>query len=82
MFTTLNKKLLHMVSKHYIIFIPFLILLFVFNQNLFKRHFITTINQITNFKDVSIFTEINSKKKNHIYNSYIIAQLYHLKKIF
>ena len=64
--TLANKKLLQFNVKTFFIFIPFLILLFVFNQNLFKRHFITTINQINNFKDVSIFTEINSKKKSYI----------------
>ena len=48
---------------------PLLFALFFLNQNLFKRHFNTALNQFKNFKEISLFSEINPKERLYVYNS-------------
>ena len=75
-----SKKILYFNLKLFTIFIPLLFTLFFLNQNLFKRHFITALNQIKNFKEISIFSEINPKKRLYVYNSLYNSSIITFKK--
>ena len=64
-----SKRILYFNLKLFVIFIPLLFALYFLNQNLFKRQFITALNQFKNFKEISIFSEINPKERLYVYNS-------------
>jgi O-antigen ligase len=64
-----SKRILYFNLKLFVIFMPLLFALFFLNQNLFKRHFNTALNQFKNFKEISLFSEINPKERLYVYNS-------------